>query len=325
MVKTYIFAALPRKIGVFKLYTNTELERASEVRDVKADLVLKLQKLKSVDDLVDFSRSSLQLEVLLFLGYKKRARLDEMASELGFRRKALGDTLRKLVAKKLVIKGEKDYFTLTETGERYLSELMDIIGVPGYPKKPISSVDKAQERLRFIIEELPTSSYIYDAIVSLGSAKNHELSLDRLSRIVGLGGLRLQSYLDLFVDAQDKNLRLFRKYHKPTLLSRILNKLGFKIKRSKVYYRLSDKGLTVYYRLPHYVKFKHNTFACTLAKLMGSGHPKYLLRQSFLIVCLGSAIAYFLIALFPRYVWLFSQAWFLVLLVTLFLTIFASR
>ncbi|RLE49515.1 MAG: hypothetical protein DRJ31_04695 [Candidatus Methanomethylicota archaeon] len=308
------------------MYTNTELEKAVELKDLKADLALKLQKLKTVDDLVDFSRSSLQLEVLLFLGYKKKARLDEMASELGFRRKALGDTLRKLVAKKLVTKGDKDYFMLTETGERYLSELMDIIGVPGYPKKqPLSSTDRAQERLRFIIEELSTSSYLYDAIISLGSAKNHELPLDKLSRIVGLGSLRLQSYLDLFVDVQDKNLKLFRKYHKPTLLSRVLNKLGFKIRRSRIYYRLSDRGLTVYYRLPHYVKFKHNAFACTLAKIMGNGHPKYLLRQSFLLVCLGSALAYLLIALFPQHVWLFSQIWFLILLITLFLTIFASR
>lgn len=307
------------------MYTSTQPDQEMTVADARAELVTKLQKLKSVDDLVDFSRSSLQLEVILFLGCRRKARLEEMASELGFRRKALGDTLRKLAAKKLIAKGEKDYFQLTETGERYLSELMDIIGVPSYPSKSFSSIDRAQERLRFIVEELSTSSYLYDAIISLGSAKNYELPLGKLSRIVGLGSLRLQSYLDLFVDAQDKNLRLFRKYHKPTLLSKALNRLGIKAKRSKICYRLTDKGLTVYYRLPHYVKFKHNVFARAMAKVFGGGHPKFLLKQSFLLVCLGSAVAYFLISVVPQYVWFLSQVWFLVLLLTLFLTIFACK
>ncbi|HDI46822.1 MAG TPA: hypothetical protein ENF82_03340 [Candidatus Methanomethylia archaeon] len=274
-----------------------------------SEFFLRLQKLREIDDVVDLSRSSMQLEVLLFMGSKRKVSIDELSQGLSFRRKALNDTLRKLINKKLIERTEDDCFALTEKGENYLRELSRIVGGgENYAKLKGSAEEVGRERLRMLVKELATSLYIYNVIVSLGMSKSHEQSLSSLSKLVGLSEVRLKSYLDLFTKTPSRDLRLFYSYEKPSRLSGIIAKLKGTRPKCKTYYRLSDQGLSVYYRLPHYMKFKRNIFFRIIQMITRTGHPEAAIRRIFYITILGT-VSSFVALLFPPFGYLLAAGW----------------
>ena len=70
----------------------------------------KLRRIKELDSVIDLSKSSIQLEILLLLGMSESSALtaSEIARGLGIRRKAVTDALRKLLRKGLIIKSGGD-------------------------------------------------------------------------------------------------------------------------------------------------------------------------------------------------------------------------
>lgn len=322
-----VFLAIPG--GNERVGAEAKLNNLLGVREGDlSEFLLRLQKLKEIDETIDLSRSTMQFEVLLFIGANERTSIDELSQGLSFRRKALNDTLRKLVNKDLVSKTDDGYFVLTKKGTNYLKELAKIVGgAEGdffqLMKAKDSVEDARREALRTLIKELATSLYIYNVLICLGTSKNYELPLSTLARIVGLSEVRLKSYLDLFVNTPSKDLRLFVSYEKPTRLSEIIAKLrGTKPKR-KTYYRLSNQGISVFYRLPFYMKVKRNPFLRVLKVITRTSHPEVTIRRLCYVVMLGNIYS-FIALLFPPYGYFVAAAWLFALIILYGITLLSN-
>jgi DNA-binding PadR family transcriptional regulator len=93
-----------------------------EITDRKIDMLRKL------DSIIDFSRSSYQLDIIILLG-KSSKPMDpgSIASSLGIPRKQILDALRKLKLKGLIDVTGSGSYTLTKTGVEFFNKLMDLI------------------------------------------------------------------------------------------------------------------------------------------------------------------------------------------------------
>jgi predicted transcriptional regulator len=94
----------------------------------------KLLLLKKLDETIDFSKSTLQIEVMFtFLMGKEKLTPSELVEVLDERRKAVLDALRKMQLKGIIkkegeVEGEPVY-VLTESGLRYSKKLKEALGL----------------------------------------------------------------------------------------------------------------------------------------------------------------------------------------------------
>jgi len=240
----------------------------------------KLRQLAEIDSVVDIGRARVQLEILLKLGENDEGLTSrEIAEKTGYRRKTVLDALRKLIGKGLVTH-EDDVYKLTSEGINLYRGLLEVLDIPTQHLK-YAPTHKMQP-LEFA-RDIATYDFLNDAIIALGAAKNNELPLTILSEIAGISPQRMEDYLEKFTKGR---VKLFKRYIKKPWLSRLLGR-----GRGVVYYRLTSEGLKAYYRLPHYLKMKHNTAAKILQYIARSGHPKLVLKRLALIMAIGSSIA----------------------------------
>ncbi len=287
----------------------------------------KLRKIKEIDKVVDISRSTIQLEILLYLGVREKASIDDLVAGLSYRRKAITDALRKLIKKNLVVKDQSsEEFELSNTGRKYFNELLRILGYKN-TMKGIHEIKKSMNptsRLKNMINEISTAYYLHETLICLGSSPKHEASIETLSSIVNLSPQRLRSYLDLFANKSNPELRLLKKIYRNTLFTNILSLLGVKRSKVKVYYGLTKQGLGILRKLPTYIKLKRNVFLRILFKLTRSCHPKEAHRKMLLLLCGGTILAYALTILRPWGVWI-AAIWLYAFIVLTALTILATE
>lgn len=247
------------------------------LRGVEDPTIERLRKLREVDLLVDIGRGSVQLEIILALGRADSGLNSKSLSEMtGYRRKTILDALRKLQIKGLVSERE-DGYVLSEKGLKLYSSLLEALGVGiGESKGRLSSMLLSREMAR----DIATYDYVNDAIIALGAARNYELPVKVLSEITGLSVQRLEDYLEKFTNGRP---RLFKKFRKRSILSKILG-------RGEVYYRLTSEGLAAYHKLPHYLKMKKNLGARILQTIGRSGHPKLVLKRMAIYMSIGSSL-----------------------------------
>jgi len=194
----------------------------------------------------------MQLEILLYLGLKKEyASASEIANDLGLRFKSVYDALIKLARKGLVEKKGNGYL-ITKEGREFVRDLYTLIS----GNTSLRSNVKEFRSLRIMIERFVMAKYLYDIILALGYAKNHEASLDKLSKLIGISKVRLKSYIELFVNNKSKRLCLFKKVikYKPKIPI-----IPF-VKKKEIYYRLTERGLKELKRLHEYRRFNRNVY-----------------------------------------------------------------
>ncbi len=251
-------------------------------------LMERLSKLKSVDKVVDLSRSTIQLEIMFLLSSRGELTAHEIAKLMGQRRKAVTDALRKLKLKDVVEEvdaGGERLYRLSPFGEKCLHALLEATGLKGLisEKQGLYKV----EGLEGVIKNMALSYYVFEGLIAAGLA-NRKIDVNRLAKIVNLSPQRLQAYLDVF--SGDANPRLFKKYSTPTLLSSILQKLKINYRRSKTIYVLTDEGARLFLRSPQYVKLKSSKLYRILSFITGACHPKELWQRISMIMYLGVAI-----------------------------------
>ncbi len=289
----------------------------------------KLRRIKELDSVIDLSKSSIQLEILLLLGMSESSALtaSEIARGLGIRRKAVTDALRKLLRKGLIIKSGGDSnetFSLSESGREYLKKLLSILGHGNYLEEPRIKGEKGLERLKYIVDEISTAHYIHEVLLCLAAMRKHEAAIETLAKAVNLSPQRLRTYLDLYTDCPGYELRLFKRVYKPSLLSYLFKILGLKRNRTKVYYRLTKQGLKILYRLPTYTKMKKNPLLRILLLLTMSCHFKVALRKALLMIYTGTLIA-FISLLFGSIGIYIASAWFFIMTLLIAIIILASE
>ncbi|MEM1898728.1 MAG: hypothetical protein QXD36_06525 [Sulfolobales archaeon] len=249
------------------------------------DILQRVSVLREVDSVIDLTRGWLQFRILIALGFLGKVDADGLAKLLGERKKAVLDALRKLRLKNLIIDGDGGRYVELSSDGRELYEM--VLGLVSGDLAVTGNGLRASSVTDDIHRDLIRSVYLYDVIVALGTAKNHELPLNALASIVKLSSEVLDDYIRPYSEG---GLKLFKRY---SVSSKLLGK------GRKIIYRLSDEGLKVYHRLPDYVKYRNDWKASILRALTRSGHPRIVLKRISLTLSLGSAFIALTAAFLP--------------------------
>ena len=145
-----------------------------------------LKNIRELDSIIDFSRATLQLHIVLVLSrYRHGLTADDIAFKTGFRRKTVLDTLRKLEIKVLVVR-RNDLYLLSDIGVKYLEQLEKLLKVKGAERS-------SEKDLREVACKLVFYGTLRDLIVLLG--KNKGLTLEKMSRILGVSPKKVRNYI----------------------------------------------------------------------------------------------------------------------------------
>lgn len=287
-----------------------EIDKGSPRKDEEEDLKLSAVKLadllKEVTKVVDVTKGTLQLQMLIFLNEYGSQTADQISKELGKRRKAVTDALRKLKLKEVVKefqqtndRGESAVvYGLTDNGREYVDSLKGI-----FSQRGASAITTSREtgfRLIELIEEIPLLFNTYDAIIAIGLSGNKGVTAKNLAGLFGLSEQRAITYLDLFTDA--KGATLFKK--KVALPNE---------QNDEIKYVLSDNGMRTLKLLPTYTNLQSSYTFKILMKLTGSVHPRQVYVRTAIIMAIGSALTIAERMIAPQYpavtiVWLIFLA-----------------
>ena len=232
-----------------KMHENTYLQRVA--------------LLKELDSIVDFSRSSIQLEILLLMALNdKPYSVSEIVNALAERRKAVLDALRKLELKNLIARercdNDETCYTLSDKGKQFSEGLRKLINLDNRVYEPALKADmrRLSVNIRLALQRrLVEVSYAYKALIALYYAPNNMLSVEHLSRRLNLSSDRVKSYLDLF---SVPPYRLFRRVLKPN---------------GSVYYLLDDEGMRIASKIPEISKVKSSRLLMFIIRRLGIYDP----------------------------------------------------
>ena len=253
----------------------------------------RLQVLRELDSVIDFARGFLQLRIILCLGSKSPLTIRDIASVLGERQKSIFDAIRKLVAKGLVIKesnGGVDLYRLSEAGLEFYTKLQNLVG--GEWGQRVSR-EESRELLHDIASSMSKYVYLADALIAVATSRSGELSLADIADAMKLSIDRAKTYIEMFSDKRS-DVRIFRKIERHSKLLEILAKalkpFKINIKTSVVIYRITEDGLSIFYKQPYYLKYKKSLAAKITTRLFGSAHPRLVLKRISMILLLTTLI-----------------------------------
>ncbi len=244
------------------------------------DIYVKLEKIRAFDSLIDFSKSRIQLDIVLQLAAaRKPLSADEIAEAIGQRKKPVLDALRKLELKGIIRRTEdyRNVYELSDLGKQMISDLTTILGASNL-KEVVRSRMYGKIGARDLIKLIIPVHYLYEALVSLGTSKTHELPITVLARATGISAQRLMVYLDPY-SAPRSEVRLFKKYRKEDLMTKMRSLLTGSRKAGTVYYRPTKLGMELFYRLPIYAKVKNSKLINLILKIFGYYNPKLVLHK----------------------------------------------
>ncbi len=262
---------------------------------------LKLEKIRAFDSLIDFAKSRIQLDIVLELAYShKPLSADDIAKAIGQRKKPVLDALRKLEIKGIIkrVDNYRNIYELTDLGKQMILDLTSILGASSL-KEVARSRLYGKVSARDLIKLLIPVYYLYEVIVALGTSKKHELPLTSLASSVGISPQRLTVYLDPYSDPKSE-VRLFKKVRKEDFKAKIKS-IILGSRRTTTYYKLTNLGLELFYRLPVYMKTKNSYFNKLLIRLMGYYNPKSFLLKFSLIDLVMITIALILLFTTPTH------------------------
>ncbi len=223
-----------------------------------------IELLRELDSVLDFAKSTIQLELILYMGSKpKGIRAREAALALGIRTKSVYDALTKLISKGLVLRRHDGTYVLTEEGDKFVRKVLKLLG--GGQREGIDAslsdvinTDYGRQTSFDVAKNLLTFKYIYDALLILGLTERKEMSLSELAKRLGVTPATLSSYLDIATS----------KHGKLGFLRKVLKSRGNG--RMDIYYRLTEAGLQEVSRFAEYRKIRNSKVLKTLLKVTSS-------------------------------------------------------
>lgn len=263
--------------------------------------LLKLQLLRELDSTVDFARGYIQLKVLMLLSSEKPLNAKDIGLAVNEKKKTVIDALRKLVSKGLVVKekeGGEGLYRLSELGKEYFNKLSSLLGESHESShNNCNHYDPPATTILDIAANIVKYVHLMDALIAVATSRRRELSLIDVADAMKLSPDRAQSYIEMYAE-KNSNAKLFTRIERKSkaleLLARVLKKLGFTVRTTVSAYRITDDGLTVFYKLPYYIKYKKGLIARAVAKLFGSTHPRLVLKRAMLYFSVVTIIAGFL-------------------------------
>ncbi len=254
-----------------------------------------LEQLRKVDGLIDISKSTLQLDIILALNANNELSPAEIASVIGQRRKAVTDALRKLRNKGLVdttLEGGKSArYVLTDSGAECISVINRCIGNNGHVKANNIIINQVKKIPSVNAASIQFASALSQLLFALGTAKENALPLSEIASIMGLSEQRTESYLELFMKNEP---RLFRKYTDDPSWAKHLRKLGLKLrtKKRETFYGLTQEGLQYFYKLPSYNRIRRSKSYKMLSTLTRSNSPREIVKKLGFAVLLVSMFSF---------------------------------
>jgi len=244
----------------------------------------KVDVLRELDSLIDFARGSLQLKIILALARSSDGlTARDISDSIGLRYKAVQDSIRKLISKGLVVKesdGVTDVYKLSSEGLGYVTKLVEALN--GF-KNLSRDLGECRALLPDFISNMSLYDYVADAVIAIATSRKGELPLTKIAEAMKLSPERAKSYLDMFSE-RSSPLRIFKRFERESrvrkLLSKVFSKLnmGIRLSITQQWYRLTDEGMTVFYRHPYYLKYRRSGLSRIATLLIGSAHPRIVTR-----------------------------------------------
>ncbi len=249
----------------------------------------KLQLLRELDSIVDFARGYVQLKVMMTLSSGEPLSAKDIGLAVSEKRKTVIDALRKLVDKGLVMKEESSgevLYRLSELGREYLNKLNDVLERAHKDlSDDINSRSPLANTAHDIASNIAKYVYLMDALIAIATSRRRELSLIDVADAMKLSPDRAQSYIEMYAE-KNSNAKLFTRIERRSksleLLAKVLRRLGLTVRINLSVYRITDDGLTVFYKLPYYIKYKRGIIVKVIAKIFGSAHPRLVLKKAML-------------------------------------------
>jgi len=232
----------------------------------------KLLLLRDLDSVIDFSKASNQLSIVMHLyNAGSPVSIGELARAVGDTRKSILDGLRKLERKGLVTKVRNDgelRVGLSEAGVEYVEKLLKLLQPVEAPSD--EAVLQVPVRLN-LAKEIITSINLYKAIIEAGLSKRRMLLVDELKALVrdeGEAAIILESFT-----------------RPPTRVFRLVKTAG----RDAL--ELDKMGLEILRRTPHFQAYRESRVYRVLATLTGTPWVSRITRRlslaSFTILALS--------------------------------------
>lgn len=264
--------------------------------DSLAGLDSRLQVLRELDSVIDFARGFLQLRIVLCLGLRGSMTSRDIAAVLGERQKSVVDAIRKLVSKGLIIKesdGGLDLYRLSDTGLDFYRRLQSVVG-DGWRHRVTK--EERREMIVDIAAALTKYTHLMDALIAVATSRDGELSLADIADAMKLGIDRAKTYIEMFSDKRS-GIRMFKRVERSSTmletLAKILKPFGINIKTTVTLYRITEEGLTIFYKQPYYLKYKKSLAGRIVTKIFGSAHPRIVLKRmamAMLVASLATAL-----------------------------------
>jgi DNA-binding MarR family transcriptional regulator len=260
----------------------------------QSEQFLRLQMLRELDSAIDFARGFLQLRIVLALGSRGPMTARDISASLGERYKAVLDAVRKLITKNLIAKepdGGIDTYKLSDAGVEFYRKLVEILGVREHYRVP-------KEERRMLLSDVAMSitkyTHLADAILALGTSRSNALTLSDIADAMKLSPERAKTYIEMFSDRRS-GVKLFKKVEKELkmlkLIAALLKPFGIKMRTAVEMYRLTEEGLTVFYKQPYYLKYKKSLAAKIVTKVFGTAHPRLVLKRMTLVTLIAALIS----------------------------------
>lgn len=257
---------------------------------MSAALREKLEILRLIDGKVDFSKATVQFDILLSLAVSDSGlTAHELSQRLRLKYKTISDALRKMVFKGLVEKmGER--YILTNEGKLLYDSLLSVLGLT---KQDYLKMKRHERDVWSLTHDLVTVNHLYDAILALGLSERYMLDLKTLAKVMGLSVNRAKVYLDLFTQYPFKLLHVVRvsgfTQRVKWVIGRAIPLIKGKDKiHTTLYYMLTERGLKVFNRLPYRVKINRNKFTYKLLlRVFDTLHPRIIIKRISLIMSLS--------------------------------------
>lgn len=203
-------------------------------KEYHSTYINRLLLLKELDKVIDFSKASNQLIIILNLyALNKFVSVSELIRITGFNRKTILDSLRKLQKKNLIVKKEINHeihVALSEYGKEYMRNLLAILT----PRKEIDDDALLKTAVRLALyNELNLSLCLYRLVTNIGMNDDRDIEVDALMPRSGCDNHKARIILASFTR---NPTRVFRLYER----------------RGRKCIKLDKKGYELLYKTYHY-------------------------------------------------------------------------
>ena len=216
----------------------------------------KIELIKELDTMLDFAKSTAQLEIILYLSTSRKSlTAKDIAQALNMRLKTVYDALNKLISKELVERTSEGNYRLSSLGNEFIEKLLGIVADTN--SRGFQQVNLSVNNLNAIVRNLVTFKHIHDTMLVLALTNSNKISLVKLAKLFKTSEQTLSEHLELFCK-KEGGLGLLKKI----------------VDNNTTYYSLTELGKQEVSKFVSYRKIKNNKILSVIMRITRSLTPK---------------------------------------------------